>query len=181
MVAGVSCTFRGEIKPFQRYHMYSRILCWDQKWFWIVTWFTSPPKYNSKTGDSGGGKVFATALSKCVWKKQRVTVKPSVMMQASGLLSKDSLDSSNSPTEDVAPSISSLPDAEHQRRQGLELLESEDALERLHKMFDHDCSILARRHVLDFSPLLILRIGVLFVEWAGDRIWRLLSGPFRST
>jgi hypothetical protein len=32
LLGGVSCTFRREIKPLQRFEIWTRVLCWDEKW-----------------------------------------------------------------------------------------------------------------------------------------------------
>jgi len=39
MLGAVHCSFRREIKPYQPYEMWSRVLCWDRKWLYIVTHF----------------------------------------------------------------------------------------------------------------------------------------------
>lgn len=36
-LGGVTCTFRREIKPFEPYDIWSRVLCWDRKWIYIVS------------------------------------------------------------------------------------------------------------------------------------------------
>lgn len=92
--------------------MWTRVLTWDHKWIYIVSHFVhkdaaepngislypsqrSPPgsRKSSLAGDQSltkDGKkkpvIFASALSKCVFKKGRVTIAPAVMLEASGLL-----------------------------------------------------------------------------------------------
>jgi len=39
MLGAVHCSFRREIKPYQPYEIWSRVLCWDRKWLYIVTHF----------------------------------------------------------------------------------------------------------------------------------------------
>lgn len=39
MLGGVHCSFKREIKPYERYEMWTRVLCWDRKWFYVVTHF----------------------------------------------------------------------------------------------------------------------------------------------
>lgn len=39
MLGGVSCNFRREIKPHESFEMWSRVLCWDRKWIYVVTHF----------------------------------------------------------------------------------------------------------------------------------------------
>ncbi|ETI22740.1 hypothetical protein G647_06816 [Cladophialophora carrionii CBS 160.54] len=40
-LGAVSCTFRREIKPYEKYDMWTRILSWDEKWLYVVTHFVS--------------------------------------------------------------------------------------------------------------------------------------------
>ncbi|KAB8201929.1 hypothetical protein BDV34DRAFT_237247 [Aspergillus parasiticus] len=62
-LGGVSCIFRREIKPWQRYDVESRILCWDDKWLYIVSHFLKPGShYETGTGGSEEG-VLASAIS----------------------------------------------------------------------------------------------------------------------
>ena len=39
MLGGVHCAFKREIKPYEGYEMWSRLLCWDRKWLYVVTHF----------------------------------------------------------------------------------------------------------------------------------------------
>ncbi|KAL8848309.1 MAG: hypothetical protein Q9221_006663 [Calogaya cf. arnoldii] len=39
MMGGVNINFRKEIMPGQAYEMWSRVLCWDRKWIYTVTYF----------------------------------------------------------------------------------------------------------------------------------------------
>ena len=102
MLGAVSCSFRREIKPYQQYEMWTRLLAWDRKWVYMVTHFVKKdavkPRFYSlypfqNTKQNGTSKVdkkedaiFASALSKCVFKKGRLTIAPEVMLEASGLL-----------------------------------------------------------------------------------------------
>lgn len=38
-LGGVSCSFRRELKPYEKYDMWTRILSWDEKWVYLVTHF----------------------------------------------------------------------------------------------------------------------------------------------
>ncbi|KAF4122936.1 Thioesterase superfamily member 6 [Geosmithia morbida] len=112
-LGAVSCSFHKEIKPYQDYDMWSKVLSWDEKWFYIVTHFvrkgTVTPESSSLYPEQEGADeshslkspltsipdpserpdraVFATALSKCVFKSGRKTVSPATMLDLSGLLS----------------------------------------------------------------------------------------------
>ncbi|RDW58050.1 hypothetical protein BP6252_13461 [Coleophoma cylindrospora] len=112
MLGAVHCSFKREIKPYEPYEMWSRMLCYDRKWIYIVTHFVKagtvrPSSYILGDGSWFGGKnalkrgakvagdadaeldqkaIFASALSKYVVKLGRLTIHPEVMMEASGML-----------------------------------------------------------------------------------------------
>ena len=111
MLGAVECSFKREIKPYETYEMWSRILCWDRKWIYIVTHFVKAGTVRPKSYILGDGSwfgqrkypvrkgegdeidvdvdekaIFASAISKYVVKLGRLTVHPEVMMQASGML-----------------------------------------------------------------------------------------------
>lgn len=115
MLGGVSCTFRRAIKPYQRYEVWSRILCWDRKWVYIVSHFvkkghvepsgyTMQPLKNMVTGrgpaktkangdasrdslgTSSSPAIFASGISKYVFKTGRLTIPPERILEAAGLL-----------------------------------------------------------------------------------------------
>jgi hypothetical protein len=39
MVGSVSCSFKREISPYVGYEVWSRVLCWDRKWVYVVSHF----------------------------------------------------------------------------------------------------------------------------------------------
>ncbi|RDL37485.1 Thioesterase ester dehydrase-isomerase [Venustampulla echinocandica] len=111
MLGSVMCSFKREIGMYQSYEMWSRVLCWDRKWIYIVTHFVKkgtckPTAYILNDGSwfgkkgykkvKGDGRVrdaefdekaiFASAVSKYVVKLGRLTVHPEVLLQASGVL-----------------------------------------------------------------------------------------------
>ncbi|KAM0797218.1 hypothetical protein BDR22DRAFT_882274 [Usnea florida] len=101
-LGAVCCSFRKEINPFERYEMWTRVLSWDRKWIYMVTHFVRkdaikpksfsmyPKQKNKNAGtrrvDKKEDAIIASALSKIVFKKGRLTIPPEVMLQASGLL-----------------------------------------------------------------------------------------------
>lgn len=96
-LAGVNILFRKEIKPFEKYQIDTRVLAWDEKWFWVVSHFVEVDgaKSKRKTGSNGSAvassplgdrKIFASCLSKYVFKSGRITVRPEVVLRESGLL-----------------------------------------------------------------------------------------------
>jgi hypothetical protein len=100
----VTTSFKREIPMFRQYEVWSRILTWDHKWIYIITHFvqkgTVEPKRflaggaaaTVKGEDSGQSErqssstvVYATSVSKYVFKKGRLTVPPERVIRASGL------------------------------------------------------------------------------------------------
>jgi len=102
------CTFKKEIGMYQGFEMWSRVLCWDRKWIYIVTHFVKKgivrpnayiltdgswfgKRYKAVKGGKGSAEVdekaiFASAISKYVIKLGRLTIHPEVSLNASGLL-----------------------------------------------------------------------------------------------
>ncbi|KAK2616793.1 hypothetical protein QQS21_000170 [Conoideocrella luteorostrata] len=102
-IGGVHCSFKREIKPYQRYEMWSRIMAWDRKWLYILTHFVEKGAVAPQSWDAGNGNggwtrntpgkhqdweksVFATAVTSYVFKLGRLTIHPAIMLGASGLL-----------------------------------------------------------------------------------------------
>lgn len=93
-MGGTSCIFQKQIPPFTRYEISSRILCWDQKWLYVVSHFTKPgankssrylggsermdPSVLPQKRDNGLQKddIYATAMTKMVFKAGRITCSP---------------------------------------------------------------------------------------------------------
>ncbi|KAJ6256537.1 hypothetical protein Dda_8399 [Drechslerella dactyloides] len=82
-LGGVVSLFRREIKPYQRYEVWSRVLAWDDKWFWIVSHFVAAEKDRA-----GKRRIYASSLSKYVFKVERKTIPPVEVLEESGLLPK---------------------------------------------------------------------------------------------
>ncbi|KAL2828436.1 hypothetical protein BDW59DRAFT_170938 [Aspergillus cavernicola] len=82
-LGAVYCSFKREIKPYELFEVESRVLGWDQKWMYILSFFLRP----AAAGGKGGGRVlYATAVSKYVVKKGRLTVAPERVLRRSGFL-----------------------------------------------------------------------------------------------
>lgn len=102
MLGAVHCSFHREIPPYAPYEMWSRILSWDRKWLYIVThyvpkdlgrpsqWLDPRFKKLSHSGeapiDGWDKKMYATAVSKYVFKLGRLTIHPATVLAESGLL-----------------------------------------------------------------------------------------------
>ncbi|KAJ9165125.1 Capsule polysaccharide biosynthesis protein [Coniochaeta hoffmannii] len=85
ILSGTSCTWRKEIKPYQRYELWTRLLSWDEKWVYVVTHFVKadtfrPEEYvmkptARKTKSRGKEKddvsplkaVFASSVASSIW------------------------------------------------------------------------------------------------------------------
>lgn len=104
-LGGVSCTFKREIKPYEKYQIWSRVLSWDEKWVYIVSYFVRdgavlPERYTlqpSQVSSAGkrkknrspedvGKAIFASAISKYVFKHGRRTMPPEQVFQSINLL-----------------------------------------------------------------------------------------------
>ena len=112
ILGGASCNFKREIKPFQGFEVWTRILCWNHKWIYVIGHFvkkgavkprsyTLQPWKKSKAdkaectgaaGNSDGAKsgphpaIYASAIAKYVFKKGRLTIPPERILRASQLL-----------------------------------------------------------------------------------------------
>ncbi|KAF8851908.1 hypothetical protein BDZ45DRAFT_678732 [Acephala macrosclerotiorum] len=114
MLGGVMSTFKREIGMYEGYEMWTRLLAWDRKWFYLVTHFVKkgavkPESYiltdgswfgknkyqkvnrdGKKTGeaieDLDEKAIFASSISKYVIKLGRLTIHPEVSLNAAGML-----------------------------------------------------------------------------------------------
>ncbi len=72
MVGAATIRFRRGLRPFQRYDLRTRLLCWDQKWFFMEQRFEV------------AGQVYASALIKGVFVGPREKISPREVAQAIG-------------------------------------------------------------------------------------------------
>jgi Thioesterase-like superfamily len=114
MLGSTYTHFKREIPTGRAYEVWSRILTWDHKWLYVVTHFVRRGEIMPKAcvADSPGSErkvpslsasqveaaVYATSISKCVFKKGRLTVSPERILHASGLMS-NALPSGTSPVD----------------------------------------------------------------------------------
>ncbi|KAK3186891.1 hypothetical protein K4F52_004335 [Lecanicillium sp. MT-2017a] len=165
MLGSVACSFKREIAAYKGYEMWSRILCWDRKWAYIVTHFVPKgaakptewldPEYAGykirRGSDASGGwesKIHATAISKYVFKLGRLTVNPAVVLEESGLLPErpggwisgpNQVGDESVDVSDVDLSAEGEWDwrrIEAQRRQGMEIAAHFQEIDTLHGTFD---------------------------------------------
>ena len=131
-LGGVACNFRREIKPYEAFEVWTRVLTWDHKWLYIIGHFvkkgavrpkshTLQPwrkakegpetKRNTDAANATAEKqgphpaIFATGISKYVFKKGRLTIPPERVLRASGLLPPR-------PANQERPPVSVAPDTE---------------------------------------------------------------------
>ncbi|OJJ42488.1 hypothetical protein ASPZODRAFT_105211 [Penicilliopsis zonata CBS 506.65] len=83
LLGGVACIFKREIKPYQRYEVVSRVLTWDEKWVYIVSYFVKPG--GRQPAEITEDSILASALSKYVFKQGRQTRDPAGVLRELGL------------------------------------------------------------------------------------------------
>ncbi|KAJ5491132.1 hypothetical protein N7539_002699 [Penicillium diatomitis] len=105
VLGSVYCSFKREIKPFERYEVHSKVISWDKKWLYILSSFMRPA---SRRG--GERTLLATALSKYVVKKGRLTVAPARILCLSGFLPAMPIGDSTTQANDESPAENSAVD-----------------------------------------------------------------------
>ncbi|KAI8663867.1 hypothetical protein NCS55_00892700 [Fusarium keratoplasticum] len=165
-LGSVQCSFHKEIGLFKRYELWSRVLCWDKKWLYILTHFlpagTAKPtswlnpefgeseaRAGSDPTDGWERKIQATAISKYVFKIGRFTVHPARILDNSGLLperpggwiegSEEQLGDMSVDLSDTDLTIDKEWDwrrVEAQRRKGMTIAARFHALDEAKNMFD---------------------------------------------
>ncbi|KAL9950071.1 hypothetical protein ACHAQF_004522 [Verticillium nonalfalfae] len=112
ILGGTTCTWRREIKPYQAYELWTRIISWDDKWLYVVTHFVrankfKPSEYVMQPGKGGHSQksqvaekksdeqedaeeklkaVFASSVARYVFKNNRRTIRPEEVLAIVGLL-----------------------------------------------------------------------------------------------
>ncbi|KAI5301809.1 hypothetical protein KEM56_001339 [Ascosphaera pollenicola] len=81
VLGSVYCSFKKAIIAYERYEMQSKVVGWDEKWLYVVTYFLRPEK---KKGQ--GKTLLAVGISEYVTKKGRYTIAPARILAASGLI-----------------------------------------------------------------------------------------------
>lgn len=85
LLGSVHTSFRKEIRPYEAYEVWTRIVSWDRKWIVLGSWFVRRRKVKGKrTGDEL--EVAACALSKYVVKIGRRTVEVERCFREAGWL-----------------------------------------------------------------------------------------------
>src|ERR1700712_999967 len=67
-LGAVQCSFKRELKPYQRYEMWTRVLSWDKKWLYLVTHFVEKGAVKPRSWDTAScGITRATEGKKGDW------------------------------------------------------------------------------------------------------------------
>ncbi|KAG9195355.1 hypothetical protein G6011_00476 [Alternaria panax] len=164
-LGGISCLFKKEILPYKKYEMWTRLLCWDRKWFYLVThlvkpgvaqpdsWTLQPWKKSKSIKDVDAeklkGAVYATAIAKYVIKRGRITVSPEqalidadmVPTKPEGWVYQGAATEEHEANGDVLPKAVEAKDwnwdvIEAERLRGLKVAENFAALDGMHDFFD---------------------------------------------
>lgn len=81
-VGSVYCSFKREIKPFELVDIQSKVIGWDKKWLYVLSFYLR----SSREGGEVKKTLLATAITKYVFKKDRLTIPPERILRASGFL-----------------------------------------------------------------------------------------------
>ncbi|KAF7589410.1 hypothetical protein BBP40_004314 [Aspergillus hancockii] len=160
IIGSVTTSFKKEIRIFQQYEVWSRILTWDRKWLYIVTYFVQKGSVKPRgfaTGTTSNNHaprsahsrkksnvtepvIFATAVSKYVFKKGRLTVPPEGLLRASGLLGDGAMSTPDSKLKVIeGTKCNSNSEVfamiENERLRGMKYAESWSELDYLHEGF----------------------------------------------
>lgn len=165
-LGGISCLFKKEILPYKKYEMWTRVLCWDRKWFYIIThlvkpgigkpssWSLQPWKKSKKTAEPVDSEkllsaVYATAIAKYVIKRGRITVPPEqalldaemVPSKPEGWVYQGTHENGSAEREEVLPKTVSEEEwnwdvIEAERLRGLKIAEKFAQMDDMHSFFD---------------------------------------------
>lgn len=75
VVGSETMRFRRALKPFQRYRLKTRVLCWDERWVFLEQRF-----------ETMGGELAALGLVKAVLTAERRTMRPKEALKIMGML-----------------------------------------------------------------------------------------------
>lgn len=156
VLGSVSMSFRRAIPPLGKYDIVTRVLCWDEKWIYVISWFVktgcmgkskrtkqvdshesssvhSAANGPMKEGDSEPSRpvsstIYGTSIAKYVIKAGKVTVKPESLIAAGELL----------PMGDSKTSKEARTMIERERIRALKYGKAFSELDGLHGEFDRD-------------------------------------------
>lgn len=103
-LGGVTCQFRGQIRAYEAFETWTRVLSWDENWLYLVSHVVkagsvggssyglrSRKKEDKSQTVSEGEKpthppIFASSIAKSVFKQGRRTIPPATVLDQAGLL-----------------------------------------------------------------------------------------------
>jgi hypothetical protein len=104
-LGAVSCFFLRQIDPLSKFEIYTRVLSWDRKWLYLIShivrkgairpesyvlqpWKNSKRKPTEAKQDARdfNKNIYATSVSRYVFKKGRLTINPELVLERSRLL-----------------------------------------------------------------------------------------------
>ncbi|KAL5119063.1 hypothetical protein ACEQ8H_002987 [Pleosporales sp. CAS-2024a] len=147
-LGGTSCIFKKSIAPFSQFEISSRILCWDQKWIYVVSHFTKPGSNNRAhlilgpwTKQQQGPVsdqsecIYATAMTKYVFKQGRKTCTPESVMQECGVLPRQDATKGSDGWKSGVDSHWSWEQVQEECNKHLEVAQNFGSLDQLHDTF----------------------------------------------
>lgn len=105
-LGGVTCHFRREIKPYEAFEVWTRVLCWDKKWLYLISHIVKagslkPKSYILQPWRKGAARqegqpkgnshkphpaIFASSIARSVFKRGRLTITPEAVLAAANIL-----------------------------------------------------------------------------------------------
>lgn len=153
-LGAVSCHFKREVAPYERYDMFTRILAWDRKWVYMITHFVregavkpkevilQPQRTGRRTSKKSVVKeeelkkaVFAVSVAKYVIKKGRLTIAPAEWLEQSGVLPKQADGNGVANGQSAQSGKWTVEDIEARRLRGMEYAEKFAALDELQEQW----------------------------------------------
>ncbi|KAI9725788.1 MAG: hypothetical protein M1834_009737 [Cirrosporium novae-zelandiae] len=160
-LGGITCMFRKEIPLFIPYDIYTRVLTWDSKWMYFISFFVLrgtmdgvdvrrfvlQPWRNMKCGKGSRREkrhnskdeketkshtpVLATSIARYVFKRNRLTIPPEAVIRVSGFRPSSSSFSSPSESGEEKWDLEAM---ERERVRGMQAVR--DGWENLHEEFE---------------------------------------------
>jgi hypothetical protein len=142
VLGGVSASFKRAIPPLAKYEVVTKVVAWDEKWVYLVSYFVKAGtmgKKSKQTVSANGSaeksamaassrpaspvskKIYAMALARYVMKAGRDTIAPQQLLEASGLVPASDSDS-----------------IENQRSKGMKFVQGFVAMEGLEEFFEEN-------------------------------------------
>ena len=86
ILGAVHTSFKREIKPYAHFDVQSRVLSWDNRWIYVASWFVAKSSSSSsgQTVPDKSKQIYASCLSKYIFKKGRITIRPELFLSEAG-------------------------------------------------------------------------------------------------